>query len=76
MKKKKLSLNKVKVAKLQDTKMNNVIGGNLVEPTNTCRETQDTCSGTQVTCMLTCIDPDSIVACELSSPCKTLFTTN
>ncbi len=69
MKKKKLSLNKVKVAKLQDTKMNSVIGGNMADPTHTCRETQ-------VTCMLTCIDPDSIVACELSSPCTTLFTTN
>ncbi len=67
MKKKKLSLSKVKVAKLQDTKMSNVFGGNMADPTHTCRETE-------LTCMLTCMDPDSIVVCELSSPCYSLWT--
>lgn len=67
MKKKKLSLNKVKVAKLQDTKMNSVIGGNMAEPTHTCRETE-------LTCILTCLDPNSLDVCETSSPCFTHWT--
>lgn len=54
MKKKKLSLNKNVIAKLQREKMNAIIGG---------------APETHLTCMLGCFDNISIIMCEISSPC-------
>ena len=58
MKKKKLSLNKSVIAKLQEERMNKVFGG---------------ATETQNTCMAGCQDEQSIVQCELSDPCYNTF---
>jgi hypothetical protein len=62
MKKKKLNLNKIKIAKLQNTKMSNISGGEATQ--------------TQNTCMPNCVDNNSIVYCETSTPCYNTIRQN